>query len=130
MLKSFEAKYSKSHNRLQFKTNMKRFECLNFFTIVTFIPVEAIKAGRPVVAASAHEITFVCLMASVQHQGYMGHNTVCYCGVLLDFVNQSLKMERLFFRMNSSEHLILHSRLDGKTGSLLVGYVQQNYHCS
>lgn len=65
---------------------MKWFECLKSFKIVTFIPMEAIKARKPTVDVFPHEIMLVCLMASMQDLRFTMHNIICYCGVLLHFL--------------------------------------------
>lgn len=94
---------------------MKRFKCPNSFTIVTFIPTEAMNSRKPTANVFPHEIVLVGLMVSMQDLGFMIYKIICCCGVLLHFLGhctlkrtrsipESTKMERTFFKINSSEH--------------------------
>lgn len=82
--------------------------------------MEAINYRKPTINIFLHEIMFVGLIVSMQDLGFMIHKIIC--GVLLHFLGQcilkrtgsipeSMKMERTFFKINSSEHQIFHSRL-------------------
>lgn len=84
--------------------------------------MEAINYRKPTTTVFPHEIMFVGLIVSMQDLGFMIYKIICCCGVLIHFLGQcilkrtgsipeSMKMERTFFKINSSEHQIFHSRL-------------------
>lgn len=77
---------------------MKRFECPNSFTVVTFIPTEAIISRKPTANVFPHEIVVVGSMVSMQGLGFMIYKIICCCGVLLHLLGQcTLEREQEVF---------------------------------
>lgn len=79
------------------------------------MPVEAINSRKPAASIFPHEMMLIGLMVSMQDLGFSVYKIICCCGVLLHFLGQctlkrirsipeSMKTERTFFKINSSEH--------------------------
>lgn len=83
--------------------------------LLLFIPMKAINHRKPTANAFPHEIMLVGLIVAMQDLGFMIYKIICCCGILLHLLGQrtlkrtrsipeSIKMERTFFKINSSEH--------------------------
>lgn len=83
--------------------------------LLLFISMEAINYRKPAANVFPHEIMLVGLIVAMQDIGFMKYKIISSWGVLLHLLGQctlkrtrsipeSIKMERTFFKINSSEH--------------------------